>query len=144
MPLARYFIFVGCALLALLFILDSTLPKAPVADRTDTASSLPSIRINSDRRWPERVVIDTSLPTIAPVRTAIAQTIVSAPASAAVADESAKGRLLEAFAQLKTVDPATAEPSPQQKRKIAKRHVAPPKILVAQQPRSGFFASNNW
>ena len=56
MPLARYFLYVGGVLLALLFILDAYLPKIPVADRA--MIDLPVIRIHSDRKWPERVVYE--------------------------------------------------------------------------------------
>lgn len=36
------------------------------------------------------------------------------------------------------------EPKPQRKRKIAKNHVAPRMVLVAQQRRFGFFANDTW
>ena len=48
MPLARYFLFVGGVLLALLFLSDAYLPKLPAAERADT--DLPVIRIHSDRK----------------------------------------------------------------------------------------------
>ena len=76
MPVVRYFLFVGGALMALLFIADACLPKLPAAEPSavagDAASDLSVIRIHSDRKWPERVEFDTSQPTIipAPVRTA--------------------------------------------------------------------------
>jgi hypothetical protein len=147
MPLARYFFFVGGVLLALLFVVDAVLPKLPVADRADT--DLPVIRIHSDRKWPERVVFDTSLPTIVPAQTA--KTVPVAPAPATVADVSAKVRVRDAFAQLpfdpkqaQLSDPKKPDPKLQRKRKIAKRRVAPPTVLVAQQPQFGFFANNTW
>ena len=68
MPLVRYFLFVGGALLALMFVVDAVLPKLPVSDRANT--DLPAIRIHTDRKWPERVVFDTSLPTVVPVTAA--------------------------------------------------------------------------
>jgi len=140
MPLARYFFFVGGVLLALLFVVDAVLPKLPVADRTDT--DLPVIRIHSDRKWPERVVFDTSIPTIIPPQTAKAEVVVPAPAP--VADVSAKVRVREAFAQFVPPDPKKPEPKLQRKRKIAKIRVAPPVVLVAQQPRFGFFDNGTW
>ena len=70
MPLLRYFVFVGGALVALLFLSNAVLPKLPVAEVANTASELPMIRIHSARKWPQRVVIDTSLPTIVPTQTA--------------------------------------------------------------------------
>jgi hypothetical protein len=146
--LARYFFFVGGVLLALLFIADAYLPKLPVADRANT--DLPVIRIYSDRKWPERVVYDTSLPTIIPAQ--IANTDAGVPAPATVADVSAKAQVREAFAQLQPSDanqlqpsdPKKPEPNLQRKRKIAKRRVAPPMVLVAQQPQFVLFGNSIW
>ena len=139
MPLARYFFFVGGVLLALLFISDAYLPKLPVADRANT--DLPVIRIYSDRKWPERVVYDTSLPTI--ILAQIANT---------EARVSAKAQVRKAFAQLQPSDakqlqqsePKTPEPKLQRKRKIAKRRAAPSMILVARQPQFGLFGNSIW
>jgi hypothetical protein len=151
MPVARYFLFVGAALLALLFVADAYLPKLPVTAVTDASVDTPMIRIQSDRKWPERIVFDTSITMVSPVQTAA---VVQAPAG--VADVSAKVR--EAFAQLQPPDakpsqqlqraaskaPAAAAP---QKRKVAKKHVAPPMVLVAQQQQQrpfSFFGNNTW
>jgi hypothetical protein len=142
MPVARYFLVVGGVLLALLFVLDAVVPKAPVAASTEASADKSVIRIHSDRKWPERVVFDTSLPTIVPLTTAKADAAAVVPAPAQVADVSAKVRVRDAFAQL-PFDPKT-EPKPQPKRKIAKRHIAPPTPPVAQQPHFGFFANNTW
>ena len=140
MPVVRYFMYVGGALLALLFISGLFLPKSPVVDRTDSAAELPAIRIHSDRKWPERVVFDTSIPMVVPAKTAKAEAI--APSPAPVTDVSAKVRVREAFAQMVPPEPKKPEAKPQRKRKIAKNRVAPPMIQVAQQPRFGFF--NTW
>src|SRR6478736_4869162 len=137
MPVARYFLFVGGVLLALLFVVSSVLPQLPVmdADRTDTGVNKSVIRIHSDRKWPEPVVFDTHLPTIVPAQ-AIAPTVRAeavVPAPAVAADDSAKGRLRETFAQL-VPEPRKPEPKLQRKRKIAKYRAAPPMVQVAQQP----------
>jgi hypothetical protein len=144
MPLARYFLFVGGVLLALLFVVNAVLPQLPVmdADRTDTGVDKSVIRIHSDRKWPERVVFDTSLPTIVPAQTVKAEAVVPAPVVAA--DVSAKARVREAFAQLVPPEPKKPEPKLQRKRKIAKYRAAPPMVQVAQQPRFGFFANSAW
>jgi hypothetical protein len=151
MPLARYFFFVGAALLALLFAVDACLPELPVATVTDAAAEIPMLRIQSDRKWPERIVFDTSIPAVSPVQVAPA-TPGQAPAK--VADASATVRA--AFAQLQPSDSPQIQPSVTkkpvpapvvpQKRKIAKRRTAPPMVLVAQQqPRLfGFFGNNAW
>ena len=143
MPLARYFLYVGGVLLALLFIVDAYAPSPPVVSSADTNIEKPIIRIRSDRKWPERVVFDTSIPTIVPALVANAE----AGAAAPVADVPAKARALESFAELKPADPKKPEPTVQHKRKIAKARAAPPMVLVAQQPqqpRFGFFANNTW
>lgn len=139
MPLARYFLYVGGVLLSLLFIADAYLPKPPASERADTER--PAIRIHSDRKWPERVVFDTSLPTITPARSANAETGIPAPAR--LRDAFA---LLEPSAQKQAQLPATKklEPKPQRTRKIAKRRAPPPMVLVAQQPPIGFFANSTW
>ncbi len=146
MPLARYFVFVGGVLLALLFVVDAVLPQLPAADanRTDTGVDKPIIRIHSDRKWPERVVFDTSIPTIVPAQTVKAEVVVPAPVPATAADVSAKVRVREAFAQFVPPEPKKPEPKLQQKRKIAKNHAAPPMVVVAQQPRFGFFDNSTW
>ena len=71
MPLRQYFSCVGGVLLAVLFILDAYFPKPPVVKKAQ--ANLPVIRIHSDRKWPERVVYDTSLPTIVPASIASAE-----------------------------------------------------------------------
>ncbi len=148
MSLARYFFFVGGVLLALLFISDAFLPKLRVADSAYT--DLPAIRIHSNRKWPERVVYDTSLPTIIPAQ--VANTDASVPPPEAVTDVSAKAQVREAFAQLQPSDaeqlgqskPKTPEQKLQRKRKIAKRRLAPSMVLVARQPQFGFFGNSIW
>ena len=150
MPLARYFVFVGGVLLALLFVVGAVLPQLPVAD-TDTAGAevdKSTIRIHSDRKWPERVVFDTSLPTVVPGQALKTEAAIPAPAPAIVADVPPKARVREAFAQL--VPPESKKPEPKlqklhRKPKIAKNRVVPPPvIMVAQQPRFGFFANSTW
>jgi hypothetical protein len=142
MPLARYFFFVGGVLLALLLISGWWLPKFPMTETVDIGADKSLLRINSDRKWPERVVFDTSVAPIAPVQTATMQETVTPPTTETVVDGSANVR--DAFAQLVPSDQKKPEPKPQRKRKLAKKHVAPPRVLVAQQPRFGFFVSNIW
>jgi len=38
------------------------------AGHEEIANSSPAIRIHSERKWPERIVFDTTLPAVAPVR----------------------------------------------------------------------------
>jgi hypothetical protein len=138
MPVVRYFLFVGGALLALLFIVDACLPTLPAIEGASTVagnalSDLSVIRIHSIQKWPERVEFDTNRPTVVPtpVRTA------EAAAPAAVADTAAPVRAQDSFAQLQP--PKKPEPKlPHKRRTVAKSQRGPPTMLVAQQPRLGF------
>jgi hypothetical protein len=146
MPLLRYFVFVGGALLALLFISDAVLPQVPLPGNLTSGSDLPAVRIRSERKWPDRIVIDTSVPMSAGVAVAKADV---APASPAAVDGSAKVR--EAFAQLpepkqpgaKTAatEPNKIEVKPQPKRKVARAHPVSRPVMIAQQPRFGLFGT---
>ncbi|WP_407189303.1 hypothetical protein [Bradyrhizobium centrosematis] len=171
MPIFRYFMFVGGALLALLFAADFVLPSQPVVQATATVGNdQPLIRIRSDRHLPERVVLDTTQPTIIPpaVKTAAVvppQPPVQDATSAALAEMSAKARVRETFAQFtpapktdaaaaKKTDaklqvqtqaqPAQAQPP---KRKVARARLVPQQqdrpMMVAQRPQFGFFG-NTW
>ncbi|MDE5441294.1 hypothetical protein GWG65_07470 [Bradyrhizobium sp. CSA207] len=162
MPIFRYFIFVGGALLALLFAANFALPASPVAQAVATANNeQPVIRIRSDRHLPERVVLDTTQPTIAaPVVNMAAVVAPRQPVQADVlAEMSAKARVRETFAQFtQTVpkaDAASAKktdarpqalaqaPQAQPRRRVARMHPAPqpgrPMMMVAQQPHFGLF-----
>jgi hypothetical protein len=155
MPLLRYFVFVGGALLALLLFCDAVLPQVPLPVNLASGSDLPAIRIRSDRKWPERVVFDTTIPSVAPVTVAAAQ---ATPVAPAISEASAKARVREAFAQIpsgqsgpkqagaKVAAMPAGEPNkaelkqPQAKRKVAKvRPAGRPVMLVAQQPHFGLF-----
>jgi hypothetical protein len=123
------------------------LPVAPAAEAANTAADLPMIRIHTDRKWPERVVFDTSVPTIVPVQTHIAKNEAGVAAPVTAADASIKVTARDAFAQLVPTDLKKPSPKPQQKRKVAKRRVVPPTaptMLVAQRPQFGLFANNIW
>src|SRR3954471_18661641 len=97
MPVARYFLFVGGVLLALLFALDAFAPQQ-VAVASSSAGSIDKtvVRIRSDQKPPERVGYDTSLPTIVPPA---ANTQIAAFAPAPVADPSTQSRVRDTFAQ---------------------------------------------
>lgn len=141
MPVVRYFLFAGGVLLALLFVLDSYLPKSTVVSAAGVNMTTPNVRIRSDQKLPERIVYDMSLPTIIPVQTAA---VIPAQAPQA-ADVPAKTAALDSFAQLSSSDIKIAPKAPP-KRKVAKRRVqpSPAPIIMAQQPRFGFFANNLW
>lgn len=159
MPVARYFLFVGGALLALLLVVNAALPVLPAAEGPQSAGTDHSIiRIQSDRKWPERVIFDTTRPTIAPDPALAAIRMAQAPVPPKVAAvEPEKGQAREAFAQLRANATETHSSEPRRKHKAVARNAAryyagPPPInygaprpfVVAQQPRFGFFGSNVW
>jgi hypothetical protein len=156
MPIFRYFVFVGGALLALLFVADFALPQAPAVQTVMTAGGdLPPIRIRSDRKLPERVVLDTSHPTIAPPAVKTAEAVVPPQTNAAPvsAEMSATARVRETFAQFEPSKPKAAAPavkkaevrpsSQTKQRRVARSRWAPapgrPMMMVAQQPHFGLF-----
>jgi hypothetical protein len=141
MPLARYFLFVSGALLALLLIVDACLPTLPVAG---LANSNPvTIRIHSDLKWPERVVYDTSPATIVPKPIARAESKAADPATTVADVPLAR----EAFAQLQPADAVRLRPSDARKREVKLQHTrkptrkraAPQEFLIARQPHFGWF-----
>lgn len=164
MPVLRYFAVVGGALLALLFVCNTLFPQVSFPEAVKPGSGLPTVRIASERKWPERVVFDTSIPNGAPFKADTTQ-------QATGAVDAQKSNPREAFAQMEIGDPkqqptrstntavkaaalkiadATqqkaaerrSEARAQAKRRlVAKLHPARPMIVVAQQPQPhfGFF-----
>jgi hypothetical protein len=160
MPLLRYFIYVGGALLSLILLANFVLPQEPLPGTLTSAAALPPVRIQSDRKLPDRIVFDTSS-TVAtapvPVLTPPKVVAAVAPAPAVTAEMSAKARVREAFAQLPADEEVAAPkmdqmarvvvPAPQMyKIKQAPKRVAAPRpyasrplAMVAQQPHFGSF-----
>ena len=153
MPVLRYFVFVGAALLALLLVVGQAFPALPTAPVTDDAATdVSTIRIRSDRKWPDRVVFDTSAPALTvatvvaavPAKTRTANNVTGAAATADVADSAVKITARDAFAQVAPPDLKKTGVTPQARRKMAKRHVTPVGVQVAQRPQFGLFANNIW
>ena len=110
MPIARYFMFVGGTLAALLFIPGWLLPppRGTFADQS-VALDRAVIRIKSAHKWPEKVVLDTSQPTIAP------PTVEEPPAAQSVwlpPDKAGDQSNLEAMALLNPDPPLAAVDHP--------------------------------
>jgi hypothetical protein len=154
MPVARYFLFVGGVLLALLLAIDALVPhEAVVASQAGPSIDKTVVRIRSDQKPPERVVYDTSLPTIVPPTvTAEAAGPAAAPSKVASAagDIVAPANVRDTFAQIAPAQVKKSEPPVQHKRKIAKSRPAmpmqagQPQMRVAQQSHFGFFGGSNW
>ena len=141
MPVARYFLFVSGTLLALLFALDAFAPRQTVvADNAAPSINKSVVRIRSDQKLPERVVYDTSLPTI--VSQAAATQIAAAPAADVGAQAQVRDTVAQAEAKKLEKQP---EPQAPRKRKIAKIRPAQQMRIVQQQRFGfGFFGSNTW
>ena len=147
MPLVRYFLWVGSVLLALLFIADACLPNLPAA-KTTTDWPSPTIRIHSQRKWPERIVFNTSAPM--PHVATDASSVQGNPVqqTAAVIPDRAR----EALARLQISDvvqitagsPKKQEARAQRQQEIAKRRVARPVLRVARQPQYAWFGGRMW
>jgi hypothetical protein len=147
MPVARYFLYVGGVLLALIFAFDAFAPQQPVVASNMAGNQVPSIdktvvRIRSDQKLPERVVYDTSVPTIVPPKPTVVQAAAAPPAR--VADITAQARVRETFAQFVPAEAKKLEPQVQHKRKIAKSKPFQPLRYAQQQPRFGFFGGPTW
>lgn len=135
MPLARYFLFVGGALMALLFAFDFLSPKAAADSGIQSAGTIDksTLRIKSEQKWPERIVFDTTQPTIVPKAAETAQAALPGPAPAPEFTPTARVR--ETFAQF-TAEPKKADAPATKKRKIAKATGQPVRVA-----RYGFFST---
>ena len=73
MPIARYFVVVGSVLAVLLLIAGWSLPEPPPGfpDRPQIIDRA-TIRIRSEHKWPEKVVLDTNQPTFSPLSIEVA------------------------------------------------------------------------
>jgi len=119
-PLIKYFTFVGGALTLSLIGLGWCLPQ-PLPEPSSGATDRPAIRIASAEQLPEPVIIDTSLPTIAPPPSAlefaerwphenVAEVPIAKPATpASVSDASTKQKIAKKE-RSKKVAPHRAEP----------------------------------
>ena len=118
-PITRYLIFVGGTLAALLLIAGWCLPTPPAMFANQLVIDRSIIRIKSAHKWPEKVVLDTSQPTITPLA------VEEPPAEQSVRqppDKAGDQSNLEALAQLKPDTPSAAvdHPTLRIKRGLAK------------------------
>lgn len=124
MLVLRYFGYVGGALLALLLACAAILPKTPTTDSVATSvDEKPTIRIHSQRKWPERIVLDTSAAMPAPpvkVEGPIVEPSPAPPAAEAVAEAHAPAEAKEPAAEKERAREAFAElPRDQARKRVA-------------------------
>jgi len=150
MPLAAYFWKVGAVLLALLFVADFWLPRAPTVDQA--AADRPAIRIHSDRKWPERIVFDTRSPVIVAAATVGEATEVATSSDVAeplvpVAQSPAVANSFAMLPKPGTRPPETVDRKRRKMWRVAarqRRNVQPQMILAARQGQFGWFGFRNW
>jgi hypothetical protein len=144
MPLARYFLWVGGALLAVLLIAHWYLPELPDADMASVVP--PLVRIQSEQKWPERIVYDTSRETIVTAPPANAQSDIAPPAPVADALATARDAFAEAppsdADKTQSADQKKQDTKPHAKRKVAKRRA--PVLVVQRYPQFGWYGPNYW
>ena len=150
MPLARYFLLVGGALLVVLLVAGAWLPLLPVVEQAETQR--PKIRILTEMKLPERVVFDTSMPAVTrPLGPVTAET--GAPSLPSADDVSAKAR--QAFAHLQSSDVSKSKladtkkrpelkSAPSRKSETRKRAAAPRKVRLARHPQFDWFGGRMW
>jgi hypothetical protein len=148
-PIAKYCVFVGTALFVLLLTADWLLPEPPASfpDQQKYIERV-SIRIKSVRKWPEKIVFDTSQPTIVPG----AAPMVADPALGSP-DDVSDGTAVDALATSKpSVRPPAVDHSPVQAKRrpariIRSAHVAKLKVssrLARLETRGGCCQPERW
>ncbi|UGY18726.1 hypothetical protein HAP48_0015475 [Bradyrhizobium septentrionale] len=149
MPLAAYFWKVGAVLLALLFVADYSLPRAPTVDQA--AANRPAVRIHSDRKWPERVDFDTRSPVIVaaapvaePTEVATSSDVTESPITVAQSPGVANS-----FAMLPDTRPPETVDRKRQRKKLhvaarPRRNVQPQMLLAARRGQFGWSGFGTW
>ena len=141
MPVARYFVFVGGALMALLFAFDFFSPKAAADSGAQSAQTIDrsTLRIRSEQKWPERIVLDTTQPTIMPKAAQTPTVQAALPGPEPAPEMTPKARVRETFAQFVPAEHRKGDTTVTKKRKVAKGPGQPMRIA-----RYGFFGTSTW
>lgn len=143
MPLARYFVFVGGALMALLFAFDFFSPRAVADSGIQSAGFVDksTLRIRSEQKWPERIVFDTTQPTIVPKASGTQAALAVLAGPEPVPQTTPSARVRETFAQFVPAEPKKADGAAAKKRKVVKVQSQNQPVRVA---RSNFFGPTAW
>jgi hypothetical protein len=138
-PLRRYFLLVGGALLALLFAIDAITPRQPAIDSGNSGPRLPRIRIHSEQKGPEAVVIDTSRPIIVPTLTANGDVPKAVPPPAPQVAENVAQLVSPSLSQTDVKELSKVEPRPHSRRNVGKARTKRPPVSYALRPDIGPF-----
>ena len=147
MPLARYFLLVGGALLAVLLAAGALLPSQPLIERVEAQRT---IRIHSEMKLPDRIVFDTSQPALAPP----AATVIAEPAAPPLSADDVSAKARQTFAQMQSSETGKSKlaelkrpeisRSPPRRSETRRRAAAPRKIRLARQPQFDWFGGRMW
>jgi hypothetical protein len=135
MPLMKYFVFVGSALVLLLLAMNWLLPES-TAEPVHSSIERPVIRISSIETLPERVVFDNSMPYMAPPLS-VMRGAARPLQSAFTFDQITPGSLptFSTLAQAKTItekrDPAKTTAKRDPAKKVVANRVAPQAHIAA-------------
>jgi hypothetical protein len=120
MPLIRYFVFTGGALLALLYLADYYL-AGPVSAAAESGPDLSIARIHSAQTWPEKIVFDTNVRQIPLTKTAASSSDAVAPAAPESARQAFAMAAQPAAELSKAAEPRQHKAAAPNKR-VAERH----------------------
>jgi hypothetical protein len=129
MPLMKYFVFAGSALVLLLLAMNWLLPD-PTAEPVYSSTERPVIRISSIETLPERVVFDTSRPYMAPPPSVIR--VAAQPLQSAFTFEQITPGFLPTFSILAQATPKkTITVKREHAKKVVTNRVAPQAHIAA-------------
>jgi hypothetical protein len=126
MPVIKYFVFVGSALVLLLLAMNWLSPE-PTAEPVHSGIERPVIRISSIETLPERVVFDNSMPYMAPPSSVVA----AQPLQSACTFEKITPGSLPTFSTLAQVTPKTISEKRDPAKKVVANRVAPQAHIAA-------------
>ena len=139
MPLIKYFVFVGSALVLLLLAMNWLSPE-PTAEPVHSSIERPVIRISSIETLPERVVFDNSMPYMAPPSSVVA----AQPLQSAFTFEKITPGSLPTFSTLAQVTPKTITEKRDPAKITAKRDPAKKVVANRVAPQAHIAAVKNY
>lgn len=143
----RFLAGAGGVLVALMFTANAYLPPPEPTASSPRAFNPSTIRIKSTRKGPERVVIDTSLPTIVPSAATTAVAAVAAEPKPAAREAFAQipaeqsARLAAAGSAAKETKVAARKPA---RRRVARRYYYQQQPMVPQQRQVAGDPFSSW
>ena len=140
MPLMKYFVFVGSALVLLLLAMNWLSPE-PTAEPVYSSIQRPAIRISSIETLPERVVFDNTMPYMAPPSNVMR--VAAQPLQSALTFEKITPGLLPAFSTLAQVTPKTITEKRDAAKITAKREPAKKVVANRVAPQAHIAAVKN-